>query len=59
MPSDEGRAKPRYRVMINATSQGPSLRKAKRIRSRVLGCWGSSSVRPKRRRRRWLIQFRP
>ncbi|MNN00924.1 hypothetical protein D3C81_1135280 [compost metagenome] len=58
LPSDEGRAKLRYTVITRATSHGPSLRRAKRTRSQVRGCCGSSSVRPKRRRTWWLTQFK-
>ncbi|MNE88892.1 hypothetical protein D3C80_1862440 [compost metagenome] len=46
-----------YTVISRAISQGPSLRRANRRRSQVLGCCGNSSVRPKRMRKRWLSQI--
>ena len=46
-----------YTVITSATSQGPSLRKAKRSMSTALGCCGNSSLRPKRKRTRWLTQI--
>ncbi|MNP09195.1 hypothetical protein D3C76_1012880 [compost metagenome] len=58
LPSEEGRAKLKYTVNTRATSQGPSLRRAKRTRSQVRGCWGNSSVRPKRSRTRWPTQLK-
>ncbi|KFF33402.1 hypothetical protein G039_0324575 [Pseudomonas aeruginosa VRFPA01] len=42
--------------MKNATSQGPSLRRANSSRSRVFGCCGSSADKPKRARIRRLSQ---
>ncbi|MNP39525.1 hypothetical protein D3C76_1331050 [compost metagenome] len=58
LPSDGGSTKLRYTVNTSATSHGPSLRRAKRTRSQVRGCCGSSSLRPKRRRIRWPTQLK-